>query len=93
VTAKSETGLSSAVMREPASGGPPRKVAGAVAAHPKPRALRIRFTAASIGSPKRLRFAAEATQMNGCPPPRGCVDRAPNRARTQAFELRSVSSR
>jgi hypothetical protein len=52
------------------------------------RTLIMRFTPASIGSPDSLRFSAEATQLTGCPRPRGCFDRGPNGARTASFQLR-----
>ena len=51
------------------------------------RILTLRFRPAAIGSPRRLRFAAEATQALGCKRPRGCVDRAPNGSRTGSFAL------
>jgi hypothetical protein len=78
--------LRATILRERA--GPPARVGAAAVDRPSGNAVRVAFSPQRIGSPKSLRFGVEATQVAGCPRPRGCVDRAPNGARTRAFALR-----
>jgi hypothetical protein len=84
-TARSATRITASVLKETGDGLPARvdSATVSVAGH----TLTLRFRPAAIGSPRRLRFAAEATQALGCKRPRGCVDRAPNGSRTGSFAL------
>ena len=79
--------LQGVVMRD-SGRGPPARTAGAAVSGPRGKDVVIAFTDRSIRSPARVRFAAEASQAAGCPPPRGCVDVGPDAPRTRAFELR-----
>jgi hypothetical protein len=68
--------------------GLPRRVAHANVILPDRRSVELRFPWAPISGshpPRAVRFAAEAAQAVGCPRPRGCVDRAPNGARSARF--------
>ena len=85
-TPQSARRLRVAVFRENGDGLPVK--ADGAGATISGRTLIMRFSPASIGSPDTLRFSAEATQLVGCPRPRGCFDRGPNGARTAFFELR-----
>ena len=84
-TARSATRLTGSVLKETGDGLPARADAATVSV--SGRTLTLRFRTAAIGSPRRLRFAAEATQTLGCKRPRGCLDRAPNGSRTGALTL------
>jgi len=79
--------LQAVVMRDSGRGVPERTASAAVTG-PRGKDAVLAFSAASIRSPARVRFAAEAAQAAGCPPPRGCVDVGPNAPRTRVFELR-----
>jgi hypothetical protein len=85
-TARSATRLAGSVLRNAGDGLLARADSATVSV--SGRTLTLRFRLAAIGSPRRLRFAAEATQTLGCKRPRGCVDRAPNGARTSVLTLR-----
>lgn len=75
-----------------AGGGLPRRVGTATVTRPTRRSVEMVFSPTRIGRPTTLRFAAEASQPAGCPRPRGCVDRAPDGARTRLFSLRSTTA-
>jgi len=84
-TARSATRLTANVLKDNGDGLPARADSATVGV--SGRTLTLRFRPAAIGSPRRLRFAAEATQTLGCKRPRGCVDRAPNGSRTGSLTL------
>jgi hypothetical protein len=84
-TARSATRITASVLKETGDGLPARADSATVSV--SGRTLTLRFRPAAIGSPRRLRFAAEAIQALGCKRPRGCVDRAPNGSRTGSFAL------
>src|SRR5256885_1828358 len=79
-TARTATRITASVLKDTGDGLPARADSATVSV--SGRTLTLRFRPAAIGSPRRLRFAAEATQALGCKRPRGCVDRAPNGSRT-----------
>ena len=84
-TARSATRLSGRVLKETGGGLP--VVVDTTSTGVAGGTLTLRFRRVSIGSPRRVRFAVEATQRLGCKRPRGCVDRAPNGSRTGSFAL------
>jgi hypothetical protein len=84
-TARTATRITASVLKETGDGLPARADSATVSV--SGRILTLRFRPAAIGSPRRLRFAAEATQALGCKRPRGCVDRAPNGSRTGSFAV------
>ena len=84
-TARSATRLTANVLKDNGGGLPARADSATVSV--SGRTLTLRFRPAAIGSPRRVRFAAEATQTLGCKRPRGCVDRAPNGSRTGSLAL------
>jgi hypothetical protein len=85
-TARASNRLGANVLHDTGAGLPVR--ADTASASAAGRTLTLRWRAAAIGSPARLRYAAEATQTLGCKRPRGCVDRAPNGTRTALVTLR-----
>jgi len=84
-TARSATRLTGRVLKETGDGLPAVVDTTGIAVARGTLTLRFRRTA--IGSPRRVRFAVEATQRLGCKRPRGCVDRAPNGSRTGSFAV------
>jgi len=85
VTAKDSKSLRATVLREDLDGQPDR-VAEATVSRRGKRVLVIGFSQAAIGSPKRLRFATEATEA-GCAR-QTCVDVAPDAPRTVSLRVR-----
>ena len=85
-TPRSSRRLGGTVLREGGDGVPARVGAASLALSGP--TLTMRFTSAQLGDPRGVRFAGEATQRLGCPAPRGCFDRAPNRAQTRMLSLR-----
>jgi hypothetical protein len=68
-------------------GEAPQKVASAIVGRTSDRTVTIRFSQSSVGKPKTIRFAAEATKP-GCARV-SCVDTAPDAPKTATFRLRA----
>jgi hypothetical protein len=64
----------------------PKRLADASVRHTSGRNVVIRFTQSSLGSPRRIRFAVEATQP-GCERP-SCIDTLPDAGAAKGFRLR-----
>lgn len=67
-------------------GEAPQKVASAIVGRTSDRTVTLRFSQTSVGKPKTIRFAAEATKP-GCARV-SCVDTAPDAPKTATFRLR-----
>ncbi len=79
--------LSASVLRDRPDGGPPRRVAAARLRRLGGSGLAVSFAARAIGTPARLRVAAETTTWKGCPRPVGCLDTAPGTPSTLRLVL------
>jgi hypothetical protein len=75
------------VLRDRAN-GLPRTVGEATITRPTTRSIFLRFATKAIGSPSRVRFAAETvTRGSACGGLRGCVDTAPDAPATARLRL------
>jgi hypothetical protein len=66
-----------------------RRVAAAIVGRTSGRTVTLRFSQTSVGNPRLIRFAAEATRP-GCARV-SCVDTAPDAPKTATFRLRAAA--